>query len=242
MQRFFALRDPLDPLAARLDSEEWHHARDVLRLRVGEEVALNLEGRLYLSHFNEENRFILVSPLPDTEPDLKVTLFQGLPKGDKMEWIVQKCTEMGVNAIVPVNMTRCVARWDQGSVPRKTERLNRVAREAAKQSGRGLSPEVEAPISFDALVRRLSGFDSALIPWENASGFGPAAFWRGLASRPVSLALVIGPEGGLTEEEVDALCLAGGKALTLGRRILRTETAGLCALTALMALSGNMDG
>ena len=241
MQRFFAFRDGEDPRTAHLDSEEWRHARSVLRLKPGEEVALNLDGKLYRSAFSEDNRFILGPLLPDPEADLRVTLFQGIPKGDKMEWIVQKCTEMGVHAIVPVEMERCVSRWDEKSASRKTERLNRIAREAAKQSGRGLAPEVEPPLSFSLLEKRLAGFDHALIPWENAGGFGPAAFWNSLESRPKSLALVIGPEGGLEEKEVEALCRAGGKVMTLGRRILRTETAGLCALCALMALSGNME-
>ncbi len=241
MQRFYAQRDPEDPRYAVLDREEWRHAGTVLRLKSGEAVALNLDGRLYRSVFSDENRFPVGDLLPDPEADLRITLFQGIPKGDKMEWIVQKCTEMGVHAVVPVEMERCVSRWDAKSIPRKTERLNRIAREAAKQSGRSLAPEVEPPLSFSALTQRLSGFDGVLIPWENAEGFGPAAYWRSLESRPRTLALVIGPEGGMEEKEVTALCGAGGRVITLGRRILRTETAGLCALTALMALSGNMD-
>ncbi len=242
MPRFFAEPVQGDPAFACLDAEEMHHARDVMRIRPGESVTLIVRGHLYASAFSRENRFPLLARLPDTEPDIRVTLFQGIPKGDKMETISQKCTEAGVFRIVPVCFARCVAVWNEREFAKKRERYGRIVREAAKQSGRCVCPEFSSPLSVPGMCALFGGYDAVLVPWEDAKGPGPLGWWTSLAARPASAAVVIGPEGGITEEEIALMRASGALPVTLGPRILRTETAGLCTLTSILALSGNMGG
>ena len=241
MPRFFASFLPGETALARLDEGEMHHARDVMRLREGEEVVLMIDGGLYASAFSQVNRFPILRALPGTESDIRFTLFQGIPKGDKMDMVCQKCTEAGVTGIRPVAFERCVSVWGAKDAARKAERFSRIVREAAKQSGRSLCPSVSLPMTPSEMCSSFGGFDAVLIPWEGAAGPGPLAWWRSLKERPRSVAVVIGPEGGITEGEIALMKAGGGLPVTLGPRILRTETAGLCAITALMALSGNME-
>ena len=154
-----------------------------------------------------------------------------------MDYIVQKCTEAGVCRIVPVEMPRCVAHLD-GKDDKKLARWNRIAREAAKQAFRPVTPEVAAPIDLNALCRALPGHQLALVPWEDArEGTLPRLISPDIAD----LAIVIGPEGGMGESEVQRMLGSGARAVTLGPRIFRTETAGLAAIIAAMALSGNLE-
>ena len=242
MPRFFASLLPGETALARLDEGEMHHARDVMRLREGEEVVLMIDGGLYASAFSRDNRFPVLRALPKTESDIRFTLFQGIPKGDKMDTVCQKCTEAGVADIRLVAFERCVSVWGAKDVTRKAERLERIVREAAKQSGRSLCPSVSPPVTASGMCSSFGAFDAVLVPWEGAAGPGPLAWWRSLKERPGSVAIVIGPEGGITEGEIAMMKDSGALPVTLGPRILRTETAGLCALAALMALSGNMEG
>ncbi len=242
MPRFFASLLSGETALARLDEGEMHHARDVMRLREGEEVVLMIDGGLYASAFSRDNRFPVLRALPNTESDIRFTLFQGIPKGDKMDTVCQKCTEAGVADIRLVAFERCVSVWGPKDVSRKAERLERIVREAAKQSGRSLCPSVSPPVTASGMCSSFGAFDAVLVPWEGAAGPGPLAWWRSLKERPGSVAIVIGPEGGITEGEIAMMKDSGALPVTLGPRILRTETAGLCALAALMALSGNMEG
>lgn len=240
MPRFFASFSETAG-AARLDEEEMHHARDVMRMKPGEEMTLIIDDRLFLSAFSPSGDFPLLSELPSTEPSVRVTLYQGVPKGDKMDFITQKCVEAGVYAIVPVAFSRCVSRWEKGKdEEKKRARYNRIAREAAKQSGRAHCPQVMPCLSFQEMLRALPAHGAALAPWECAGSGGLKTFVE-KSGLPRDVALVIGPEGGISEKEMAAMAQAGALPVTLGKRILRTETAGLAALVALMALSGNME-
>ncbi len=172
-----------------------------------------------------------------TEPSLAVTLYQGLPKGDKMEWIIQKAVELGVTAIVPMTTRRCVARLDD-KAEKKRARWQRIADEAAGQCGRGILPAVEPPVGFAQAIERLR--------WE---GEAAIVFYEG-GGRPLRelispglrrLSILIGPEGGFDPEEIAAVREAGGETATLGPRILRCETAPLAALAAIFQLSGDME-
>ena len=157
-----------------------------------------------------------------------------------MEWIIQKAVEIGVSRIVPVRMSRCVVRLKDQEAVRKTERWQRIAREAGKQSGRCILPQVEAPVSLCDLPARLSSLEAVALPWEDWDHGGPQSF---AARHPslASLGIIIGPEGGITPEEVEFLRNAGADTLTLGPRILRTETAGLAAAAAFLSLYGEME-
>lgn len=241
MPRFFALPGS-DAQHARLESDEMHHAKNVMRLKEGESITLILDGELYASAFTQESELPLLEKLPTTEAGVRVTLYQGIPKGDKMDYIVQKCTEAGVHRIVPVSMSRCVSRWDGKDADKKVARCQRIAHEAAKQSFRALCPEIGAPITMKQLCQRLSAHEKALVPWEDQEGNGLKKLCASWDAFPRDIAVVIGPEGGLSAEEVLLMQQSGAQPITLGPRIFRTETAGLAAIIALMALSGNLDG
>ena len=244
MHRFFVDEAGFRDGTACLEENDARHARRVLRLRPGEEVVLMDGARRFRAQIldgqEETVRCALLEELPSTEAALKITLFQGLPKAEKMEWIVQKLTELGAVAVVPVAMERCVARLTPQDGEKKRDRWQKIAREAAKQSGRTVTPRVGCPQRFEAMLEELRGFDAALIPWEEARGYGPLQFSRDFP-RARHVALVVGPEGGMSPEEVARMEEAGARRITLGPRILRTETAGLVAAAALLALYGEMD-
>ena len=244
MHRFYADSPVQAGEKVSLSEEDTRHALRVLRLRPGSEIELFAGGRRYSALLGEASgtrvSVLLSRELPSTESALKITLYQGLPKADKMEWIIQKTVELGIERIVPVQMKRCVVRLDDRDAHRKTGRWQRIAREAGKQSGRCSVPEVTSPVLFSSLPELLSAHDACVVPWEEASGCGPRAFF---SSHPVlsSLGIVIGPEGGIEPSEIEVLRSASCIPITLGPRILRTETAGLAASAAFLALYGEME-
>lgn len=238
MHRFFAER--LDESRAALPPAEEAHALRVLRLSPGDECQAMLEGEIFFAVIEETSPRVVLSlgeKAPSGEPSVGVTLYQGIPKGEKMDFIVQKCTEAGVCRIVPVSFSRCVARWDGKDADKKCARLRRIAQEAAKQSGRGAAPDVAPPVSVKEMCGQLGQYELALAPWEEERGCGIRARWQG--ERRV--AIVIGPEGGISPEEMEKMREAGARSVTLGPRIFRTETAGLAALISLLTLSGDME-
>ena len=240
MHRFFADESGIRDGMARLEAEDAAHALRVLRLQPGEKIHLFSGGAAWLAEIGDIADGVSVrvlSPLQSPEASLRITLYQGIPKGEKMEYIVQKCTEAGVARIVPVDMPRCVARLE-GKADKKLIRWNRIAREAAKQAFRPVTPEVAAPVSLRELPALLSAHQLALAPWEDARD---GALRQLITPELTDLALVIGPEGGMSPEDVAPLLAAGAKAVTLGPRIFRTETAGLAAIVAAMAFSGNLE-
>ena len=240
MHRFFAERT--GPDTAVLSKEESAHALRVLRMEAGDACQAILEGELYAAQVKEADdpvTLALGDQLPTTEPSVRITLYQGLPKADKMELIVQKSVELGACAVVPVAMSRCVVQLDAKDGRKKQERWQKIAREACKQSGRCEMMQVTEPISFKQLLTRLSEHEAAIVPWEDAQGYSLARFHQ---EHPdvTDLAIVIGPEGGISPEEKARLDEIGAQSVTLGKRILRTETAGLCALAALWTALGEM--
>ena len=238
MHRFFAER--IDESTAWLLPEEETHALRVLRLRAGDACQALLEGQVYAAVIREISPRVtltLTHALPSPEPAVSITLYQGIPKGEKMDFIAQKCTEAGVCRIVPVAFSRCVANWDGKDAVKKQARFQRIAAEAAKQSGRAVTPEVALPLSFEELCGQVSKHDLILTPWEEEHGNGIRSNWRG----EKDVAMIIGPEGGISPEEIDRLKAAGANPVTLGPRIFRTETAGLAAIISLLTLSGDME-
>ena len=182
MHRFYADSPVQAGEKVSLSEEDTRHALRVLRLRPGSEIELFAGGRRYSALLGEASgsrvSVLLSRELPSTEPTLKITLYQGLPKADKMEWIIQKTVELGIERIVPVQMKRCVVRLDDRDAHRKTGRWQRIAREAGKQSGRCSVPEVTSPVLFSSLPELLSAHDACVVPWEEADGFGPLAFHK----------------------------------------------------------------
>ena len=240
MHRFYA-ESGSAPLYS-LSPEDAHHALKVLRLCSGDTVELIADGNRFQASLVVNGSSVsaqILSSLPSTEPRLRITLFQGLPKADKMEWIIQKAVEIGVTRIVPIRMSRCVVRLEERDLPRKLERWQRIAREAGKQSGRCLVPEILRPADWRDLPSLTASLDACAVPWEEADGMGPMTFARAHPNLG-SLGLVIGPEGGITPDEI-AFLPPSCVPLTLGPRILRTETAGLAAAAAFLALYGEME-
>lgn len=243
MHRFYADDTPAADGLVRLGEEDAHHASRVLRMKPGDAAEVFMHGKRFFAEIASMEGAVtlrLLDELPSTEARLRVTLYQGLPKAEKMELIVQKAVELGAAAVVPVSMSRCVVQLNQKDGAKKQERWQRIAREACKQSGRCLQMQVEAPISFKELVRRLPGHEAAIVPWEDARGYSLPRLREELPHL-TELAVVIGPEGGMSQEEVAQMRSALCRPVTLGPRILRTETAGLAALSALFCLYGDMD-
>ena len=238
MHRFFA--SPLDEGRALLSPEESAHAMKVLRMHQGDPCQALMEGEIYAASILEAGDQVILAlgeKLPSPEPSLRITLYQGLPKGDKMEWICQKCTEAGIFRIVPVLFSRCVSKWEKKDDEKKLPRWQRITQEAAKQSGRALTPEIASPITLKQLCAALPGHELALVPWEDQKGNGIRRQFAGQKD----IAVIIGPEGGMDAAEIEQMKAAGAVPVTLGPRIFRTETAGLAAVIALMTLSGDMD-
>ncbi|MBS1326598.1 MAG: 16S rRNA (uracil(1498)-N(3))-methyltransferase [Oscillospiraceae bacterium] len=217
------------------------HIAKALRMRPGEALTLcdgkgtDFEGVLETVTDRQVTVRITASRPSQAEPTLAVTLYQGLPKGDKMDWIIQKAVELGVTAVVPVATRRSVARLE-GKADKKQERWQRIAAEAAGQCGRGILPAVERPLSWNQALSRLSG-EPALVFYEG----GGRPLRELVTPSTRRLSVFVGPEGGFDPEEIDAIRRQGGGVATLGPRILRCETAPLAALTLLMHLSGNME-
>lgn len=241
MPRFFVPGTIADDVS--LIGEDAAHVARSLRMTPGEALTL-CDGA------GTDYYCIITSVAPDevqlrverrepsrSEPDVSVTLFQGLPKGEKMEWIVQKSVELGVSRIVPYLAARSISRPDGGAAQKKAQRWQKIADEAAKQSQRGTLPRVEAPISFENAVREAQKSQLTLVLYEG----GGAPLRELLQDAPKDIAIFVGPEGGFDPQEIDALRAQGAKIVTLGSRILRTETAPLAALSAVMFATGNLE-
>jgi len=222
-----------------LSRQESEHMLKALRMKTGDPVQLIAADRMFGGEIYSvqagDVQVRITEELPSPEPAVKVTLMQGLPKADKLEWIVQKATELGVYRVLPVEMARSVARISAKD-EKKRERLNRIALEAAKQAGRAHVPEVLPAMRFADAVKEFRG--AVYVAWEEADTLRLSDAIA--KEQPKELTLVIGPEGGITAEEIEMLTALGAKTVTLGRRILRTETAGICALAVTLAALGEM--
>ncbi len=240
MQKLFIDETPAGEII--LDGEQARHVAKALRMRVGEMLTVtDGSGSDWGCQIEEITRDtvrlkVCYQQACESEPTCKVTLFQGVPKGSKTEEIIQKCVELGVTKIVPVLTARCVSRPDEKGAGKKNVRYQKIALEAAQQSGRGIVPEVAA---MATLKEALAADDSAqkIVFYE-----GGGAPLTGLIDRETeSVSVYIGPEGGFEESEIALLKEHGVAVATLGKRILRTQTAPVAALTAIMLLTGNLE-
>ena len=195
-----------------------------------------LEYECELKHM-EENRILAnILDIHGVESELKerIVLFQGLPKGDKMELVIQKAVELGASEIVPVRMKRCVVKLYEKKAGKKVERWNAIALGAAKQSKRGVVPQVSEVLTFQEAAAKARGLSALLVPYEAAEGMEHSRKLVRETKGKESIGVFIGPEGGFEPGEIEELKQAGGSILSLGRRILRTETAGMAVLSVLM--------
>lgn len=243
MHKFFT--EELDDVFAYIRGDDHKHLSRVLRLKEQDEILINdLKGQDYLGRIEtidkNETKVELREKVPESnESSLKLTLFQGLPKAGKMDLIVQKCTELGVQRIVPVVTERVVVK--NSSEFKKLDRLKRICLEAAKQSKRSVLPEITEPMSFAELLMEMKKLDVFVVPYENQEEYGFLTLKKERANIS-SMGIFVGPEGGFTEKEIDLVKDKGAKILTLGNRILRTETAGFTAVAMAQLLYGDMGG
>lgn len=239
MSRFFVEPDQISHDGfITITGSDVKHMRDVLRMARGDTfVACDSTGTEYsceLEAFLDGNAIghVLARRAGETEPLVPVTLLQGIPKGDKMELIIQKNIELGVNRIIPVMMERSVVRFkDDKDKNKKTERWNRIAMEAAKQCGRLKVPQVLRPMSLKEALRQLEPVDLKIVPYENEQELRLKTVLQG--SQIASVSFLIGPEGGIAEAELALLKEADFTSVSLGKRILRTETAGFAVMSAI---------
>lgn len=240
MQHFFVTPDQVKEKEIWIEGSDVNHIRNVLRMKTGEKLEISDgNNRKYLCAVMEMDTDAVRTEIieeyeSDTELPSRIYLFQGLPKSDKMDLIVQKAVELGAYEIIPVEMKRSVVRLDEKKAAKKTDRWNEIAKSAAKQAGRGLIPEVKRVMKYKEALAYARELDVVLLPYELASGMEGTKQVIDQIKAGQSVGIFIGPEGGFETEEVEQGTAAGAKTVTLGRRILRTETAGLAVLSILM--------
>lgn len=240
MYQFFVEDAQISNGIVTIENEDVKHIKNVLRLKCGEKVRISSNsGENYFGEIDTlADRMVLVRILEEhaanTELPNKIYLFQGLPKSDKLELIIQKAVELGACEIIPVAMKNCVVKLDEKKASAKQTRWQEIAKSAAKQSKRSVIPTVRKPLSYREALEAAAALDVRLVPYENERGM--AATKEAVeAVRPgQSIGIFIGPEGGFAEDEIALAKERGMQLVSLGRRILRTETAGLAMLSILM--------
>ena len=238
MQHFFVIPEQVGETEIYVTGQDVNHMKNVLRMKIGEQVEIsdgnNKKYLCEVSAYEDDQAVlkILETREADTELKSKVYLFQGLPKNDKMEWIIQKTVELGVYEVIPVAMKNCVVKLDDKKAKSKVMRWQAIAESAAKQSKRSLIPEVKMPMSYKEAVAYAKELDVKLVPYENEHGMAGTKAAMEQIKKGESIAVFIGPEGGFAPEEI-ALVQDEMQLISLGKRILRTETAGIAALAIL---------
>ncbi len=240
MYRFFVEKEACLGERIAIKGQDVNHIKNVLRLKIGEQIAVSDgEEKEYICSINELTEDVVFAKIEDVlgsnrELPVNIYLFQGFPKGDKMETIIQKAVELGVYKVIPVMTKRSIVKLDEKKAAKKVERYNAIALAAAKQSKRSVIPEVMPVMSFGEAKKLAGQLDMNIIPYENAEGITASKGVIKSVSGKNSLGVFIGPEGGFDEDEVKQILEIGGKSITLGHRILRTETAGMTVLSILM--------
>ena len=245
MHRFFIEPANIDMEngICRISGSDVNHIGNVLRMKSGEQVLLS-SGRKddpveYLCEIEEIRKDLVTARILDMlrsaeELPSDLYLFQALPKGDRFETVIEKGVELGVHGIIPVMSARTVVKLDESRARKKTVRWNALALAAAKQSRRSFIPVVEAPAGWKEALERARGIDRILVPYENAEGIAHTRQVFLSLKRGESVGIFIGPEGGFEESEIRQLQELGAEVITLGHRILRTDTAGIAVLSMLM--------
>lgn len=222
---------------------DFNHIKNVLRMSVGDKVYVSENARTHLCQitgFDSESVLLQVveENAIDTSLPISITLFQGLPKADKLELIIQKAVELGTDVITPVEMKNCVVKLESKKKEQKRERWQLIAQSAAKQSKRNNIPNVSAPVSFDALLKLCADLDLLIVPYENKDGMNATLSCLKEIKKDMKIGVLIGPEGGFDDSEVQKLkALPNTRLISLGKRILRTETASITALSMIMLYS-----
>ena len=231
-----------------INGNDHNHIKNVLRMKTGEEFLVSFEGKSHLCVLESIDVEASVAKIisenyQSTELPVYIHLFQGLPKADKMELIIQKCTELGVSEITPAEMRNCVVKLEEKKKKSKTERWQTIAESAAKQSKRNLVPIVNTPLSLGAIIEKADEFDLFLVPYESEDGMKSTQNALTQIKKGSKIAILIGPEGGFDEREIEKCKEKGMTVVSLGKRILRTETAAITSVGMCMLYSElNFEG
>lgn len=247
MQRYFVCPEQIKGNRVTISGDDAHHISRVMRFHPGDEVIVcdnsGREFHVRLETFQENEVTGLITNVQTvvSEPRMRVTLAQSLLKGDKLDWIIQKSTELGVYEILPFKSERSVVRLSGTKAVKRRERWQKITKEASEQAHRGRIPVVSVPIEWQDLLDRARAFDLALIPYESERSLALTALSE-ILPKVASCLVIIGPEGGFTAREVAAARKAGVRSVHLGPRILRAETAALASISCMMFISGEMEG
>ena len=239
MYHFFVSEEQINGENAYIEGSDVNHIANVLRMKPGEELLISVKGdwdylcKIVDIETDRVNLKVLES-MEQRELPVNITLLQGIPKSDKLEMIIQKAVELGVSEIIPVKTKRVVVKIDEKKADTKVNRWNAIAESPAKQSKRSIIPKVSEPMSIDNALEIVKDFGVKLIPYENADGIDKTRKILDSMDKTKNIAVFIGPEGGFEEAEVERIKNSGFEVITLGKRILRTETAGLALLSNIM--------
>lgn len=240
MYQFFVEDTQVGERTVTIEGSDVNHIKNVLRMKRGERVRISsTSGKNYFGRIAEVSGETVLVALaeecaPDTELPSRIYLFQGLPKSDKMELIIQKAVELGAYEIIPVAMKNCVVKLDEKKAAAKTARWQEIAKSAAKQSKRSIIPKVEHPVSYQEALAAAAELDVVLVPYENERGMAATREVMEAIVPGQSVGIFIGPEGGFSDGEIELAREHDMRLISLGGRILRTETAGLATLSVLM--------
>ena len=239
MYHFFVSEEQINGENAYIEGSDVNHIANVLRMKPEEELLISVKGDWdYLCKIvdieTDRVNLKVIESMEQRELPVNITLLQGIPKSDKLEMIIQKAVELGVSEIIPVKTKRVVVKIDEKKVGTKVNRWNAIAESAAKQSKRSIIPKVHEPMSIDNALEIVKDFGVKLIPYENADGIDKTRKILDNMDKTKNIAVFIGPEGGFEESEVEMIKNSGFEVITLGKRILRTETAGLALLSNIM--------
>ena len=244
MPKFFVKDNQVEDNKITILGDDVNHIANVLRMKVGDEIQIcNTDTtenyNVELNEFSKDSIVckVLEKIASEAESSINLKIFQGIPRSDKMELIIQKSTELGVKAIVPVEMERCISKITGKDEKKKIERWQKISEVAAKQSGRDIIPKIEHVIKIKEISEHVSEYDMIIVPYKKAEGYSFKDAIEELKikdNKNLNIGIVIGPEGGYEPSEVELLQNAGAKVVTLGKRILRTETVALAMASVIM--------
>jgi len=244
MPKFFINNNQLEDDTITILGEDVKHISNVLRMKIDDVIQVcNTDTTenyyVQIKSFDKDKItcFIKERIKSEAESDIDITIFQGIPKSDKMELIIQKATELGVKAFSPVDMERCVSKITGKDQIKKVERWQKISEVAAKQSGRDMIPKVNGILNIQQLCNMIEDFDMLIVPYEKAEKYSfkeAIDDIKTIAKKDIHVGIVIGPEGGFEPSEIEKLEKAGAKIVTLGKRILRTETVALAMSSVIM--------
>ncbi|KPC74724.1 hypothetical protein ADL26_09825 [Thermoactinomyces vulgaris] len=244
MQRYFIAQEQIVETSIRLVGDDVHHIKNVMRNKPGDRIICCAgQGLDYLAEIESIDGDQIIARIVERtpsrgEPRTKVLIAQSLPKGDKLEWILQKGTELGASAFLPFSSERSIVKIDARKIGKKRERWERIVKEAAEQAHRGKLPTVATPMSWKALLQEIGKRECAWIAYEK----GGLPLAEAITSAKDEILLIVGPEGGFTESEIEEAKEAGAVPISLGSRILRTETAPLMALSCILFARKDLGG